>query len=86
LISVSLILAEYHGQEAAEIALQSLAEHSPRYFKAFQMTSEMLLADKNAVKKLRVIQPMVNEVVAADFIIAGVHLRDDHVSALVEIC
>lgn len=77
-----LVLAEYHGQEAAEMALQSLAEHSPNYFKAFQLTSKMLQADKDSVKKLRAIQPMVNAISAADFKSADINLSDEHVSAL----
>lgn len=81
-----LMLAEFHGQEAAEMALQSLMEHSPNYFKAFQLTSTMLDADKNAVKKLRAVQPMINKVSAADFETAGVRLSDEHVSALTSIC
>lgn len=81
-----LMLAEFHGQEAAEMALLSLRKHSQNYFKAFQLTSSMLQADTHAVKKLRAIQPMINKVTAADFEIAGVSLSDEHVSALTAIC
>lgn len=81
-----VVLAEHHGLEAAETALRSLAEYSPKYFSAFQITSKLLASDKNAVKRLRAIQPMINNVTAADFAAAGLSISDEQAAALLSIC
>lgn len=72
-----VIVALDHGEEAAKMAIQSLNEYSPKYFNAFQLTASMLQVDKDSVKKLRAIQPMVNKINSEDFKNAGVILSDE---------
>lgn len=52
--SILTVTMDY-GEEAANTALQSPAEYSLKYFKAFQFTSSLLQANKDSVKNLRAI-------------------------------
>lgn len=83
--SVMVVAADY-GEEAAGMALKSLAENSPEYFSAFKLVSRLMQRDRDAIKKLRSIQPMINDVVAQDLLAADFGLTEDEAEALVRVC
>lgn len=75
----------YHGEDATEVALQSLQSSSPRYYFAFLQVSSLLAKDRDAVKKLRKIQPMVNDLTFDDLHACDLPLTDQDIESLVEI-
>jgi hypothetical protein len=83
--SVAIVAADY-GDEAARMALESLATHSPNYFRAFNLVSALMQRDKDAIKKLRTIQPMINDVVTQDLLAANLGLTLGEAEDLVELC
>lgn len=74
----------YHGEEAAELALRSLQTHSPRYYYAYQQVSSLLNKDRDAVKKIRQVQPMVNDLTFDDISACGLSLSDNEIMSLIE--
>jgi hypothetical protein len=78
-----MVVAADHGDEAAAMVLDSLATHSPKYFSAFKAVLALMLRDRDAVKKVRAIQPMINDVVALDLLAAEIGLTQDEAEALV---
>ena len=74
----------YHGEDAAAVALQSLQSHAPKYYFAFQKISSLLRRDRNVVKKIREIQPMINDLTSGDLHGCGLSLTDQEIESLVE--
>lgn len=81
-----LIVAAYHGKDAAKSAIDSLAKNSPRYFFAFQQVTALMNEDRDAIKKIREIQPMINKVIKVDLRASGLSLSDEAIDALVAVC
>lgn len=81
-----VVVAAFNGEEAAQFVLDSLNKHSPKYFSAYQLVSKMLKGDTESIKKLRVIQPMINSVVPEDFHRAGIQVGREQISALLSVC
>jgi hypothetical protein len=81
-----IVVGAYHGEEAAQIAIESLANHTPRYFFAFQQVSSLMQIDRDAIKKIRSIQPMINNVLPEDLRASGLELEDEHIDALLAVC
>jgi hypothetical protein len=57
-----LSVANYFGREAASDAIASLENHSPKYYSAFLNVSSLLERDPQAVRKIRSLQTMINDV------------------------
>ena len=74
----------YHGEDAAEAALQSLQSFSPRYYFAFLQVLSLLKKDRDAVKKIRSVQPMVNDLTFDDLRACGLSLTDKEIESLIE--
>jgi hypothetical protein len=74
----------YHGEDAMEVALQSLQSSSPRYYFAFLQVSSLLGKDRDAVKKIRRVQPMVNDLTFDDIRACGLTLSDQEIESLIE--
>lgn len=83
--SVLVVTTDY-GEEAAGMALESLATHSPGYFSAFKLVLALMQRDGDAVKNLRAIQPMINDVDVHDLIAADLGLTQEDAEALVALC
>lgn len=83
--SVIVVSADY-GDEAAESVLRGLAENSPRYFMAFKSVFALLKRDADAIKKLRKIQPMINDVSVEHLMAAELGLTQDEAETLAAIC
>ena len=83
--SVLVVDADY-GEEAAGIVLESLAKNSPAYFGAFKLVLRLMRNDRDAIKKVRAIQPMINDVVTQDLIAADVGLKRDEAEVLATVC
>ena len=83
--SVMVVDADY-GEEAAGMVLESLGENSPVYLSAFKLVLRLMRNDRDAIKKVRAIQPMINDVVAQDLLAADVGLTRDEAAALVTVC
>lgn len=81
-----VVLSALHGEESAHAALESLSTHSPKYFSAFQHVSALLNMDQDAIKKIRKIQPMINNVREMDMRASGLSLTNEAISSLVAIC
>lgn len=81
-----IVVGVLHGEDATRIAMESLAMYSPKYFSAFQHVSTLLSTDRQAVKKIREIQPMINKVSEVDLRASGLPLTDEAITALVAIC
>ena len=56
-----MVVAADHGDEAAGMALESLATNSPKYFNAFKAILALMKRDTGAVMKVRAIQPMISK-------------------------
>ncbi len=82
--SVIVVAADY-GEEAAGVALDSLAKHSPAYFRAFSLVADLMQRDRAAIRKVRAIQPMINEVTADDLLRADLGLSTDEAEALIKV-
>ena len=83
--SVIVVAADF-GDQAAGLALESLATRSPNYFSAFELVLGLMQRDKDAIKKLRAIQPMINEVVTGDLLAADLGLTQVEAEAFVAVC
>lgn len=81
-----IIVAADYGDEAAGIVLESLSKHSPNYFNAFKLVWALIQRDGDAIKKLRAIQPMINEVVTQDLLAADIGLTREEAEELVALC
>ncbi|WP_028572820.1 hypothetical protein [Desulfonatronum lacustre] len=81
-----IVVATDYGDEAAGIALENLATHSPNYFRAFKLVLALMQRDRDAIKKLRAIQPMINETVTQDLLAADLGLTQEEAEDLVAIC
>lgn len=81
-----IVIGEDYGDEAAGIAIESLARYSPNYFRALRLVLALMQRDSNAIKKLRAIQPMINEVVTQDLFAADLGLTQDEAENLVALC
>lgn len=81
-----LVVGALHGEDATQAAIESLATHSPRYFFAFQQVATLMSKDRDAIKKIREIQPMINKVSKDDVRASGLVLIDEAIDALVAIC
>ncbi len=55
---------------------------NPQYLKAFMLYTSLIEADKNAVKKLRRITPVIAQIKPEDFIKAGLNMDEELVEAL----
>lgn len=78
-----LVVTAYHGEEAAQLILNSLIEFSSNYYAAFKQVSNLIKQDSNAIKKLREIQPMINEICTEDFIASGLELTEEQIELLI---
>lgn len=83
--SILIVSADF-GDQAARVALESLATHSPNYFNAFKLVLELLRRNSDAIKKLRAIQPMINKVASQDLVEAALGLTQEEADALVALC
>lgn len=79
-----IVVNAFHGEEAAQDVLQILAEHSQKYFHAFQQVSALISNDHDAIKKIRAIQPMINNVSKADVRASGLELPEETINVLLE--
>jgi len=80
----SVLIVGAHGEEVVEAVIESLANHSPRYLFALKQVTALLRTDKDAVKKIREIQPMINDVTEAELRASGLSLPDEAFASLTE--
>lgn len=78
-----LIIGDY-GEDVVNAAISSLASHSSRYLFALKEVIALLQTDKDAVKKIRQIQPMINEVTESELRVSGISLSDEAFVSLAE--
>jgi hypothetical protein len=57
-------------------------EKYPNYVKAYQLYLELIKIDENAVKKVRAIRPVIDDIQAGDFAAAGIEVPDDLIQEL----
>ena len=57
-------------------------DKSPKYFKAYSLYLSLIAIDKNAVKKLREITPVIANIQPEDFIKAGLKADEELIEAL----
>lgn len=81
-----MVVAAFHGESVAQATIESLATYSQRYFFAFQQVSALMSKDRDAVKKIRAIQPMINKVSEVNLRASGLALTDEAINALVAVC
>lgn len=80
-----IVVAAFHGENAAKNAIESLETNSPKYFFAFQQVSDLMSKDRDAVKRIRDRQPMINKLSKDDLLASGLTLTDETISALVAV-
>jgi hypothetical protein len=76
----SKIITERETQDY-DLCVSALGK-SPKYLKAFLLYTSLINADKNAVKKLRAITPVIANIKAEDFIKAGLRVDEKLIEAL----
>lgn len=64
--------------------INNLKEHSPKYYNAFNLVSQLLDSDNHAIKKLRSHQPRIDLLKAKDFIEADINANEELIILLVE--
>lgn len=79
-----IAVSSYYGEDAAEVALQSLQSFSPRYYFSFLQVSSLLSNDHDAVKKIRRVQPMVNDLTYEDVRTCGLSLTGNEIESRIE--
>jgi hypothetical protein len=80
-----IVVAAFHGESAEQTAIESLATHSQRYLFAFQRVSALMAKDREAIKKIRAIQPMINKVSEVNLRASGLALTDETINALLAV-
>lgn len=80
-----LICERLKGTETYQTALSSLRSASPSYYQAMLLTDCLLSEDPDTIKKVRSVQPMLNDVTKEDFMTAGVCLRAEVASAILAV-
>lgn len=79
----SLLMCErLKGTEAYQAALSSLRSASPSYYEAMLLTDRLLNEDPDTIKKVRSVQPMLNDVTEEDFAHAGVSVTAEAASTM----
>jgi hypothetical protein len=58
-------------------AVANLRQHNIRYFEAFSLVLELMSVDKQAIKKLRVVEPRLNRILPIHFSLAKIDVSDD---------
>ncbi|HBP40773.1 MAG TPA: hypothetical protein DD644_03325 [Halomonas sp.] len=79
-----LVVDAAYGEDISNAVLESLVNHSPRYLFALKQVMALLRADRDAVKKVREAQPMVNEITEGELRSLGLSLPEETYSALTE--
>jgi hypothetical protein len=80
-----VVLEASYGEEAVQIAKESLKAHSPRYFFAFQQVLDLLSKNLDAIKIIREIQPKINKVNKYDLRKSDLEITEQAISDLVSI-
>lgn len=78
------IVGRIFDEETVVHCLCSLQENSPNYFSALQAVTEMMKSDKDSVKKIREVNPMINDVTLEDLEAADIDLKREHLAFLVQ--
>ncbi|TDV97581.1 hypothetical protein BDK62_106239 [Halomonas alkaliantarctica] len=79
-----LVVDAVYGEVMSNSVLESLVNHTPRYLFALKQVMELLHADRDAVKKAREVQSMVNEITEGELRALGLSLPEETYSALTE--
>lgn len=77
-----LVVNDAYGEETGMQVLENLEMHSPKYFNALMLTTRLMQLDPDAIKKVRAIQPMINDVVTQDLLEADIGLSREEAEAL----
>jgi len=77
-----LMLEKMFGEGSSRPALLSLETNSPRYFEAYRLVSRLLQADGEAIKKLREVEPMLNDLTESDFQCVGFDMEPEDIALL----
>ena len=78
-----IILSRLYGDEVACNAIENLMNNSPNYFSAFTKVMKLIKGDQDAVKKIRAIQPKINDLTKSDLQSAGLQLTDEEIDSLI---
>lgn len=78
-------LRQLRGEEAYKQALESLRLHHSNYFGALTLVHHLLQSDPEAIKKLRAVQPRLNDTVEQDFQRAGLSIEPEVATALIAV-
>lgn len=79
-----IVVGECHGEKAMAIALESLQSSSQRYYFAFQHVLSLLGKDRDAVKEIREVQPMIKDLTESDLRACSLTLSDEEIQSLIE--
>lgn len=66
------VLTQLWGPDLSAEVTENLRIHSPDYFSALTHVTALLQKDAEAIRKLRTVQPLLNDITAQDFPLAGV--------------
>lgn len=80
-----IVVNDVYGNAEMERVLENLAKNSPSYFSAFKLVWRLMRNDVDAIKKVRAIQPMINNVIAQDLLAADVGMTADEAEAFVKL-
>lgn len=79
-----LVVEGAHGAKAADAVIESLVNHSPRYLFALKQVTALLRMNKDTIRKIREIQPMINRVTEENLRVSGLSLSEETCAALAE--
>lgn len=75
-------LRSFFGDETADMARDNLMLHAPNYFAAYELILNLTNRDEDAVKKIRKIQPKINNLNKLELQLAGLQLTEDEIASL----
>jgi hypothetical protein len=81
-VSTSFQLSVIPNEDDIKKAIDILKEHSPNYFEALGLVLELMSIVPDAIKKLRSVQPKLNDITELDFVKSGVSASPDLISSL----
>ncbi|WP_110665169.1 hypothetical protein [Salinicola halophilus] len=79
-----MIVREGYGESSAMELLADLEEHNRSYRTAYALTIELLAEDHESIKKVRSVNPLVNDLSESDFAAAGVEVPPDRLAVLLQ--
>lgn len=79
-----VVVSANFGNELAQEYMGSIKDNSPNYYTAFEIVADLLDIDPDSVKKIREINPLINDLKAENLRASGLDLSEDLIEKLTQ--